>query len=148
MIKTIDFSKNTDESDFFKDTTVVKLDGGESKPEELKSEPEEPDSESINEGSEGVPEEVSEEEDADEEDADGESVAVSEEESEEGSEEGDGEGSERGSEGGSKEKGLVNLLSKDPLYIVLSQIFKSADGTNLIDILIKINDNLEKLATK
>lgn len=42
----------------------------------------------------------------------------------------------------------VELLSRDPLYMVLSEYFMSKRGNNIIDILEKINKNLEKLVNK
>lgn len=54
------------------------------------------------------------------------------------------------SEGGKSSSSVdtVKLLSRDPLYLVLSQIFMNKDGLNLINILEKINMNLEKIANK
>jgi hypothetical protein len=54
------------------------------------------------------------------------------------------------SEGGRSSSSVdtVKLLSSDPLYLVLSKVLMNKDGLNLVEILEKINLNLEKIANK
>lgn len=42
----------------------------------------------------------------------------------------------------------VKLLSKDALYLIMTKVFMNKDGKNIVNILEKINDNLEKLVAK
>lgn len=39
----------------------------------------------------------------------------------------------------------IEMLSKDPLFLVLSKTFVNSEGHNIVDVLSKINTNLEKL---
>ena len=62
----------------------------------------------------------------------------------------DSEAEDNISEGGSSADTIdtIELLSKDPLYLVLSKVLLGKNGDNLVDILEKINKNLKKLVKK
>lgn len=52
--------------------------------------------------------------------------------------------------GGSRSSSIdtIKLLSNDPLFLVLSKTFANQKGENIVDILDRINTNLEKLLAK
>jgi len=56
-------------------------------------------------------------------------------------------GSEDNSVGGGSEASYdtAELLGGDPLFLVLSKFFMTADGQNIADILLEISHNLKKL---
>jgi hypothetical protein len=47
--------------------------------------------------------------------------------------------------GGAGGPNIVNLLSKDPLFMVLTQFLKNKNGNNIVEALDNINRNLERL---